>query len=185
MGCAVLYGKYELFAELDNLYHYFYGKDKIPAKLEPGNASYELAYSSIGIVDYLVALAERTGHEGSVREKIETAYAQITEHENLIAERLLQYLRSRNDCRIIGFERGDDPRRVPTISFVVAGRDSGEIARSIDDYNIAIRYGDFHARRLVEYLDLADNNGCVRVSMTHYNTLDEVDALVRALEEVL
>ncbi len=182
---AVLYGKYELFAELDNLYHYFYDKDKIPAKLEPGNASYELAYSSIGIVDYLVALAERAGHEGSVREKIEAAYAQITEHENLIAERLLQYLRSRNDCRIIGFDRGDDPRRVPTISFVVAGRDSGEIARKIDAYNIAIRYGDFHARRLVEYLDLADNNGCVRVSMTHYNTLDEVDALVRALEEVL
>jgi cysteine desulfurase family protein (TIGR01976 family) len=182
---AVLYGKYELFAELDNLYHYFYGKDKIPAKLEPGNASYELAYSSIGIVDYLVALAEHTGHEGSVREKIEAAYAQITEHENLIAERLLQYLRSRNDCRVIGFDHGDDPRRVPTISFVVDGQDSGEIARKIDAYNIAIRYGDFHARRLVEYLDLTDNNGCVRVSMTHYNTLDEVDALVRALQEVL
>jgi cysteine desulfurase family protein (TIGR01976 family) len=182
---AVLYGKYELFAELDNLYHYFYGKDKIPAKLEPGNASYELAYSSIGIVDYLVALAEHTGHEGSVREKIEAAYAQITEHENLIAERLLQYLRSRNDCRVIGFDHGNDPRRVPTISFVVDGQDSGEIARKIDAYNIAIRYGDFHARRLVEYLDLTDNNGCVRVSMTHYNTLDEVDALVRALQEVL
>jgi cysteine desulfurase family protein (TIGR01976 family) len=182
---AVLYGKYELFAELDNLYHYFYGRDKIPAKLEPGNASYELAYSSIGIVDYLVALAEHTGHEGSVREKIEAAYAQITEHENLIAERLLQYLRSRNDCRVIGFDHGNDPRRVPTISFVVDGQDSGEIARKIDAYNIAIRYGDFHARRLVEYLDLTDNNGCVRVSMTHYNTLDEVDALVRALQEVL
>ena len=182
---AVLYGKYELFAELDNLYHYFYDKDKIPAKLEPGNASYELAYSSLGIVDYLVELAEHAGHTGSDREKIEAAYAQITDHENLIAERLLQYLRSRSDCRIIGFDRGDDPRRVPTISFIVAGQDPGEIARKIDAYNIAIRYGDFHARRLIEFLDLADNNGCVRVSMSHYNTLGEVDALVRALQEVL
>jgi len=56
---AVLYGKFDLFANLDNLYHYFYGKDKVPAKLEPGNASYELAYSSTGIVDYMVELAER------------------------------------------------------------------------------------------------------------------------------
>jgi selenocysteine lyase/cysteine desulfurase len=28
-------------------------------------------------------------------------------------------------------------------------------------------------------------NGCVRVSMAHYNTLDEVDALIRALDEIL
>jgi selenocysteine lyase/cysteine desulfurase len=29
------------------------------------------------------------------------------------------------------------------------------------------------------------NNGVVRVSMTHYNTLEEVDALVEALDEIL
>ena len=67
---AVLYGKYKLFAELDNLYHYFYDKDKVPAKLEPGNASYELAYSTTGIVDYLASLGERAGCTGSMREKI-------------------------------------------------------------------------------------------------------------------
>lgn len=182
---AMLYGKYELFAELDNLYHYFYEKDKVPAKLEPGNASYELSYSTTGIVDYLASLGERAGSTGSTREKIEAAFEQITEHENIIAERLLEYLRSRSDCRIIGIDRGDDPRRVPTISFVVAGQDAGEIAKKMDAYGIAIRFGDFHARRLMEYLELTDNSGCVRVSMTHYNTLEEVDALVKALEEVL
>jgi selenocysteine lyase/cysteine desulfurase len=168
---AVLYGKYDLFAELDNLYHYFYDKDKIPAKLEPGNASYELAYSSTGIVDYLAELGESAG-DVPVRQKIELAL-------------LLSYLRSRDDCRIIGRERGDDPRRVPTISFAIESWDPGEIARRIDAYNIAIRFGDFHARRLIEYLGLDENNGVVRVSMTHYNTLTEVDALIAALGEVL
>ena len=81
--------------------------------------------------------------------------------------------------------RGDDAARVPTISFVVEGRDSGEIAKRMDRYGIAIRFGDFHARRLGEHLGLAASNGCVRVSMTHYNTLDEVDALVQALDEIL
>jgi cysteine desulfurase family protein (TIGR01976 family) len=182
---AVLYGKFDLFAELDNLYHYFYGKDKVPAKLEPGNASYELAYSATGIVDYLAELGERAGESGSVRDKIEAAFEQITNHENEIAERLLKYLRSRNDCRIIGFEHGDDPRRVPTISFIIDDQDAGEIAKKIDAYNIAVRFGDFHARRLAEYLDITANGGCVRVSMTHYNTLEEVDALIAALKEVL
>ncbi len=182
---AVLYGKFDLFANLDNLYHYFYGKDKVPAKLEPGNASYELAYSSTGIVDYMVDLAERGGCAGTVRQKIEAAYDLITLHENLLAERLLQYLRRRSDCRVIGFEKGDDVRRVPTISFVIEGRDPGEIASKVDPYKIAVRFGDFHARRLIEYLELDRNNGVVRVSMTHYNTLEEVDALVEALDEIL
>ncbi len=126
---AVLYGKYDLLADLDSLYHYFYGKDKIPAKLEPGNASYELAYSSIGIVDYLAELGQRAGCSGSVREQVEAAYEQITAHENQIAERLLSYLRERDDCRIIGIPDGDDPRRVPTISFIIEDQDPGEIAR--------------------------------------------------------
>jgi cysteine desulfurase family protein (TIGR01976 family) len=181
---AVLYGKYDLFAELDNLYHYFYDKDKIPAKLEPGNASYELAYSSTGIVDYLAELGGSAG-DVPVRQKIELAFERITQHENILAEQLLSYLRSRDDCRIIGRERGDDPRRVPTISFAIESWDPGEIARRIDAYNIAIRFGDFHARRLIEYLGLDENNGVVRVSMTHYNTLTEVDALIAALGEVL
>ncbi len=180
---AVLYGRHELFMELDNLYHYFYGKDMVPAKLEPGNTNYELAYSSTGIVDYLATLGEQAGERGALRQKIEAAWAMITEHENAIAERLLSYLRSRDDCHIIGHVQGDDPRRVPTISFVVDNHVPGDIAKKMDAYNIAIRYGDFHARRLAEYLGL--NDGCVRISMTHYNTLEEVDALVCALDEIL
>ena len=179
---AILYGKYDLFRELDNLYHYFYDKDKVPAKLEPGNASYELSYSTTGIVDYLALLGEQAGSD---RQRIESAFHKITEHENVIAERLLEYLRSRDDCRVIGIDRGDDPRRVPTISFVVDGQDAGEIAKKMDAYGIAIRFGDFHARRLMEYLELTENSGCVRVSMTHYNTVEEVDALVKALDEIL
>jgi cysteine desulfurase family protein (TIGR01976 family) len=182
---AVLYGKYELLRELDNLYHYFYGKDKVPAKLEPGNASYELAYASTGIVDYLTELGEQVDGIGSTRDKIVRAFHQITLHENTIAEKLLAYLRARPDCRILGFENGSDERRVPTISFVVEGQDAGQIAKKIDAYNIAVRFGDFHARRLLEFLNLTDNGGCVRVSMAHYNTVGEVDALIGALEEVL
>jgi cysteine desulfurase family protein (TIGR01976 family) len=182
---AVLYGKYELFAELDNLYHYFYGKDKIPAKLEPGNASYELAYGSTGIVKYLSELGEQAGASGSVRDKIVAAFESITAHENKIAERLLAFLRSRDDCLIVGHESGENPARVPTISFKFSGKDSGELAKSVDDYKIAIRFGDFHARRLIEYLELTEDNGVARVSLTHYNTLEEVDALIDALGQIL
>ena len=53
---------------------------------------------------------------------------------------------------------------MPTISFKIKGRDSGDIARQMDDYKLAIRFGDFHARRLVEYLDLQEHGEGYRLS---------------------
>jgi cysteine desulfurase family protein (TIGR01976 family) len=181
---AVLYGKYGHLLELDSLYHYFYGRDRVPHKLEPGNVNYELSYSALGIVDYLTELGAMSAPSGTQREKIVAAFAAIANHEQAIGERLLSWLRSRNDCRIIG-NVGADAKRVPTISFVVDDADSGAIAKAVDPFNIAVRYGDFHARRLIEALDLSGKNGVLRVSMAHYNTLAEVDALIAALESAI
>ncbi|OJF94952.1 cysteine desulfurase-like protein [Pararhizobium antarcticum] len=182
---ALMYGKYDHLLELDTLYHYFYGKDKVPGKLEPGNPNYELAYSVCGIVDYLCILGEKAGETGSVREKIVAAYGAITRQEDVLVDRLLAYLRARNDCRIVGRSKSRDGTRIPTVSFTFDGRDSAEICKAMDAHHIAIRFGDFHSRRLAEYLDLKENNGMVRVSMVHYNTIEEIDRMTRALDEIL
>ncbi|MBP2550954.1 cysteine desulfurase family protein (TIGR01976 family) [Neorhizobium galegae] len=182
---ALMYGKYDLLLELDTLYHYFYGKDKVPGKLEPGNPNYELAYSTCGIVDYLVALGEKAGETGTVRQKIEAAFEAITAQENLLADRLLTYLRSRNDCRIVGQPVNRDGMRVPTIAFRFDGRDAGDVCKAMDGEQIAMRFGDFHSRRLAEYLGLTDHGGMLRVSMVHYNTLEEVDRFTAALDRIL
>ena len=182
---ALMYGKYDLLLELDTLYHYFYGKDKVPGKLEPGNPNYELAYSTCGIVDYLVSLGEQTGEAGTVREKIVAGFGAITEQENRLTERLLAFLRSRNDCRIVGQTVNQASSRVPTIAFRFDGRDAATLCKAMDGEKIAMRFGDFHSRRLAEYLDLTDHGGMLRVSMVHYNTVEEVDRFIAALEKIL
>ena len=178
---SAMYGKYDLLLELDNLYHFFYGRDKVPAKLEPGNANYELAYSLTAIRDYLVELGKGAG----VRERIVSAFGAITDHEALICERLLSYLRSKKGVRVIGDEDGSDRSRVPTVSFIVDSKDPGELVRALEKYRIAARFGDFHARRLVDHLGLSGNNGVARISLVHYNTMEEVDRLISALEELI
>jgi cysteine desulfurase family protein (TIGR01976 family) len=178
---AVLYGKYDKLLELDSLYHYFYGRDKVPMKLEPGNTNYELAWGSAGIVDYLDALGGRTGD----RSAIDTAFADIAQHETALGEMLLDFLRARNDIRIIGRRQSEVDRRVPTISFKVDGKDSAEVVHAVDADGIGIRFGDFHSRRLIEHLGLADRNGVIRVSMVHYNTKDEVNRLIASLDKAL
>ena len=178
---AVLYGKYDKLLELDSLYHYFYGRDKVPMKLEPGNTNYELAWGSAGIVDYLDTLGGSTGD----RAAITRAFDDISAQEAILSERLLGYLRGRNDTRIIGLRTSDAAQRVPTIAFKVEGRDSAAVVRETDRHEVGIRFGDFHSRRLIEHLGLAEHSGVVRVSMVHYNTIEEVDRLIGGLEQAL
>jgi cysteine desulfurase family protein (TIGR01976 family) len=177
---AVMYGKYDKLFELDGLYHYFYGKDKVPAKLEPGNTNYELAWGVVGIVDYLEALGG-----GGGRPAIERAFADIAAHEAVIGERLLAYLRARNDVRIIGRRDADPAARVPTIAFKLQDREAAPVVAAIDAAGVGMRHGDFHSRRLVEHLGLDDRGGVCRVSMVHYNTVEEVDRLIAALDRAL
>ena len=181
---AVMYGRHEHLLELDGQYHWFYGREKVPGKLEPGNPNYELAYSATGIADYLAALGERHGATGSRRERIEAAFAAITAQEDALVERLLAWLAARDDARVIGAARNEGSTRVPTVAFRLDGLDSGEVARRMDSYGIAIRHGDFHSRRLVEALGEDHDGGVLRVSMVHYNTLEQVDRLTAALEEI-
>lgn len=179
---AVMYGKHDHLLELDTLYHYFYGKDKVPGKLEPGNPSYECAYSTLAIRDYFAGLGE--GAAGT-RAKIEAGFSAVTAQEDALVGRLLSYLTARNDCRVFGATTNRNSQRIPTVAFCFDGRDSGTLAKEMDAYKIAIRHGDFHSRRLVEDLGQTGDGGLLRVSMVHYNTLQEVDQLCAAFDSIL
>lgn len=176
---AAMYGRHDHLLELDGLYHYFYGKDKVPGKLEPGNPCYELAWGTAGIVDYFETLGG-----GGGRDAIEKAFDKVTAHEAALGERLLSFLRDRNGVRIVGIRSSDPALRVPTISFTVDGKTPEEIVLRTDKSRIGIRHGDFHSRRLAEAIGLGAP-GAVRVSMVHYNTLEEVDRLIAALSEAM
>lgn len=181
---AIMYGKYDHLAELDTLYHYFYGKEKVPTKLEPGNAIYELAYATCGIVDYLTTLGGQVGGGGGKRAKIEAAFSAIAAREVQFVNRLLSYLRTRNDCRIVGPTVTREELRIPTISFKFDSHDSGDVARALEQHKVAIRFGDFHSKRLIEDLDMVPGSGVVRASLVHYNTFEEIDRLIDGLQQM-
>ncbi|WP_261665222.1 aminotransferase class V-fold PLP-dependent enzyme [Deinococcus sp. Marseille-Q6407] len=53
----------------------------------------------------------------------------------------------------------------------------------LDSQQVAVRYGHFYAYRLLEALGLDLSEGVVRVSMAHYNSMDEVERLIAGLEK--
>lgn len=186
---ALLYGKYAHLLELANLYHYFIANDRIPYKLQPGNPNYELSWGSVGIVDYVEALGARvsvnTPAPATPRARMQAAFAAMAAHEEVLARRLLDYLATKPRVSVIGEATADQAVRVPTISFTVQGQAAPDIVRQIDPLRIGIRYGDFHSRRLVDHLGLQAAGGVVRVSMVHYNSVDEIDRLIEGLDAAI
>jgi cysteine desulfurase family protein (TIGR01976 family) len=187
---AVLWGRRELLLGLPSLNHWFIGPGVLPYKLQPGNVNYELSVGCAGIHDYLCSVGTRVLGPGAAasaqpRLLMQAAFDAFERHEDALAERLLGWLRAQRGVRIIGLPTVEARRRVPTISFTLAGRAPQAVVEHVDGHRIGIRHGDFYARRLIEGLGLAEAGGVVRVSMAHYNTLDEVDRLVVALEEAV
>ncbi|MCC5643215.1 cysteine desulfurase-like protein [Nostoc sp. CHAB 5824] len=184
---ALLYGKEEHLLRLPGLNHYFIEQTDIPYKFQLGNVNFELSYGMLGLCDYLSELAQL--HYGNqtapdLRNQMVQAFDLISIHEEHISDRLLNYLNSKSNVRVIGQSKADRQFRVPTISFVVDGVNSSTIPAKIDQHYIGIRYGHFYAKRLIEYLGLASQDGIVRVSMVHYNTLEEVNSLIEVFEQV-
>lgn len=184
---SLLYGKQKHLEILPGINHFFIGDEEIPYKMQPGNVNFELSYGLLGITDYFKSVYEhhKTIENQNLRSQITEVYNMMAHHEQILASRFLEFLNSKKNVRIIGDPSADKLLRVPTISFVVEGRKSSEIPVLVDPHKIGIRYGDFYARRLITDLDLLENDGVVRVSMVHYNTVEEVDRLIRVLDQVI
>jgi selenocysteine lyase/cysteine desulfurase len=181
--CAVLYVRGSEMESLANLNHEFMDRSHGPGKLEPGAFPYELLYGARGVPQYLRELSGRIAGDKAAG-SFGPAYAAIGAHEHRLSSRLLSYLAAEPAVRIIGDER-PGPARLPTISFVVRGCRSSEIPVRLDPQGIGIRWGHFYAPRLIERLGLTERDGVVRVSMVHYNTLEEVDRLISGLTPLL
>jgi cysteine desulfurase family protein (TIGR01976 family) len=183
---SLLYGKKMHLEKLPGINHFFIGNDEIPYKLQPGNVNYELAYSLLGVIDYLEAVYKHHWNDKvEFRSNIEKVFDLFALQEEKLAALLLDFLNAKKNVRIIGETSSSKDIRVPTISFVVNGVNSSSIPALVDKHNLAIRYGDFYARRLIESLDLLEKDGVIRVSMVHYNTVEEVQELIKVLDQMI
>lgn len=103
----------------------------------------------------------------------------ITAYEETLGERFLEGLPSR--CRLHGLTTMEG--RVPTFAFNVDGVPPSEVARKLGERDIAVWDGNYYALEVMRRLGLEDG-GAVRAGIVHYNTADEVDRLLGALEEI-
>ncbi len=184
---AVMYGKYDLLYEMDGINHEFFGKEDVPYKFQPGNFNFELTYSLLGILEYYEEFCKHhhPGQKLDFSSRIQKTFETIAKHEEKLSQKLLNYLNTKEKVKIIGSTDFSKEKRVPTISFIHAELKSDEIVEKIDQYSIGIRFGDFYAKKIIQDFKLKEKNGVVRISLVHYNSIDEVKRLIWALEKLL
>jgi cysteine desulfurase family protein (TIGR01976 family) len=181
---AAMWASRDALSELQGPNHFFIPDDEVSYKFELGGVSHEGCAGILGLRDYLGQLAG-VGEQGALdRTAVEHAFELMTACELPLQARLVEYLQSRSDVRIIGPNHGG-PKRVGTISFVHDNKTSREITEVVDQSGIAIRHGHMYAYHLCEALGMDPEDGVVRVSLVHYNTLDEIERLIEVFELAL
>jgi len=136
-------------------------------------------------VEDLERLGCRTGADSGAprRAVIRTAMEAIAAYERTLSAALLDAVRSIDGAVVHGVtDRGQLADRVPTVSFTVEGVASSAIAAQLAAGGVGARSGHMYAPRLMRRLKLMPE-GTVRVSLVHYNTLDEIARFRERLAE--
>ncbi|KAJ0168642.1 putative cysteine desulfurase [Colletotrichum tanaceti] len=159
---------------MHSLGHFFNPSDSLEGKLGLAGGSYELVSAVPRVLEYL-GTPDSEGWKGKI------------EQERLLQSTLLEYLNGRGDVTVYGETDAGTEQRVPTISFRVKGWGAKELVTAVEkETDFGFRWGHFYSYRLIkEILDLDPADGIVRVSMVHYNSLDEIKSFVVALDKAL
>ena len=182
---ALLYGKEEILKDLPNQNHEFL-EGKYPYTINPGGPNHEELVSLIGIYEYFNNLYSHhyKNKKLSILEKIKKINLLISEHEEKVANPILEYLDSNNDFRLIGKNKIFNKNRAPTISFTSKSKSSKEISSILVNNKIATRNDNFYAWRCLKALGIDTEDGVVRISLTHYNNEEDTKKLIKVLSNI-
>jgi selenocysteine lyase/cysteine desulfurase len=73
---------------------------------------------------------------------------------------------------------------VPTVSFTLEGRDPADLAKQFAARDIFVWSGHNYAVEPIRRLGLLEKGGVLRAGLAHYNTPEEVERFLTALDEI-
>ncbi len=190
---GILWGKRDVLEQLE-AYKVRPAPDEIPGCFETGTMSHEGMAGTTAAVDYLASIGEIFANKyqdesqkfQGRRLHVHSAMDCLFEYETELAIRLIDGLQQLPGVRVQGITAKDAmARRVPTVSFTVDSVAPASIAESLGMKNIFVWSGHNYAVEAAMALGIYDSGGAIRVGPVHYNTKDEIDAILIALDEIL
>ena len=170
-GLGVLYGKEALLNAMppyqgggEMILHVSFEKttyNVLPYKFEAGTPNIAGAIAMAAAINYLNSL-DRVA---------------LAKHEDGLLARANELAAQTDGIRLIG----TSAKKAGVFSFLIEGTHPHDVGTLLDQQGIAVRTGHHCAMPVMEQFKIP---GTIRASFTFYNTLDEVDALFKAIEKV-
>ena len=183
---GLIYGKRENMQSIANQGHFF-NQDYLGKRLTPAGPNHAEIGCAGGIVDYIddVYAHHFSNSEKTTRQKVETVFELFGQHEQTLMEPLMACLNSKKHVKVIGLPIADHNRRATTLAFYSTQIKSADIAKALIDAKIGPGQNHFYAYRLIDTLGIDLDDGVVRLSMVHYNSMEDVRRAVDVLDKIL
>ena len=182
---GVLYGKREYLKRLAP-YKVRPLVNDVPYRWEMGTLNHECIAGITECVNYLADLGRGVDASASSRRHgLLAAFREIQAYEKALVEKLIRGLLEIPKLKFYGIT---DPKRFdhrcPTVAIRIDDHTSAELADKLNERGFFTWDGNYYAINLCERLGVEASGGCLRIGLAHYNTLDEVERLLVALQEI-
>jgi len=181
---GALYGKREHLARL-RPYKVRPASDDVPDRWETGTKNHEGLAGVTAAIEYLAELGQRIKPATTRRAALVHAMEAIKAYERGLSERLIAGLLAIPGLTFYGIS---DPARfdmrTPTVAVRLAGCTPRELADALGRRGIFCWDGNYYAINLTERLGVEADGGMLRIGLVHYNTAEEIDRLLEALNEL-
>jgi cysteine desulfurase family protein (TIGR01976 family) len=184
---GILYGKREHLARL-RAYRVRPAGDQAPDKWETGTKNHEGLAGTLAAIDYLADLGATYGEaqaESSRREKLSAMWSVVQPYEQTLLAQLIEGLQAVPGVRIYGItDRAEWKNRVATVAVRKEGTTPEQLAQAFAAQNVFVTNGNYYAVAISERLGVEQSGGMLRIGLTHYNTIEEVDFCLRVLARI-
>lgn len=182
---GILFGKREHLQRFQP-YRVQPAPDEVPSRWETGTLNHEGLAGLTATIDYLTELGRRVSPSAENRRAALIAAMEASrQYERGLSEHLIQGLRRIRGLRLYGIS---DPARfdwrTPTVGVTLAGRTPYAAAEQLGKRGIFTWHGNFYALGLTQRLGVESTGGLLRIGLLAYNTVDEIDSLLNALEDI-
>ncbi|MBE0651186.1 MAG: aminotransferase class V-fold PLP-dependent enzyme [Bacteroidales bacterium] len=180
---GVMYVNKDLIGKMENQSHFF--KEGITrSMLVPAGPDHAQIAAASGILDYFDAVYEHHFKSEATPARRNKALNKLfQEHEKELLEHLLNFLRSRDDVRIVGPEQAEN--RAPIVSIIPKNKSIEEVYAVLTKHKLMTGMGNFYAVRPLLDMNIPANPGVLRISFIHYTSMEEIDQLIEGLKEAL
>ena len=165
---------------------HFFNEPYLNKRLDSAGPDHAAIAALAGIGDYFAALHDHhfAGNENlPLYQKARAMAALMNQHENQLCAHLLENL---NDLPVRIFGRTTIEQREANIALSSPRISSKSLADGLTNYDIAAKNGHFYAYRLLQSMGVEDlNDGVLRISLSHYNTREEVERCITGLRDLL